>query len=343
MELSLGIPFAHRPEDALQLSAVLSHPDASHWLADHYISVYIDEEYLHRPWDGFFDADMIYTCPFLIHHSVSRATLKNLGISIERYFISILQEQNYIFCCVNKFYIPHYPDYHTQKRAHYIIVYGYDEEKQLFLTADFINGKFERFTCDPFSLEQGIFFCTLGNFELLDKHTNSEVLTHYFDAIFFLKNDQKISYKFNKALLLDSLQCYVEGRKPQGLDYIPYGKNTYEFAFGISILEVCKNIIGESRLMNIKPFYLMKMHKLLMKQRLVYLRDHKYMDNIEEYLLCNNQLQQLYTTLYLLVLKYNMTSWKSEGTKRLIELIQKAESLELRNTAAIISHIHNNA
>ena len=66
------------------------------------------------------------------------------------------------------------------------------------------------------------------------------------------------------------------------------------------------------------------------------------MDNIEEYLLNNDQLQQLYTTLYLLVLKYNMTSWKSEGTKRLIELIQKAESLELRNTTAIISHIHDN-
>ena len=343
IKLPLNTSFAHRPCDALQLSAILAHPDASHWLADHYLDIYIHRDYIHEAWNGFLDADTMYTCPFLIQNSISRTFLEGTRISLPELLIDALKDQHYIFCCVNKFYIPHYVEYHKIKIPHHLIVYGYDTEEKIFFIADFIKGKFRQFTCTSSELEDGIRFCNIENLDQYDSYMGVELFKSYLDPIFFVKLNNKIPYEFNRNLLLCSLNRYIEGQPPQGLDYIPYGLRINELAFGLSLLDICKTIIKETNEFDVKPFYLMKMHKQIMEQRLCYLANNKYIHNIDECLFVNSQLMQLYTTLYMLVLKFDMTSWKSIASNKLIDLIQEAEKLEHHNTDAIISHILNDS
>ena len=44
-QLPLNFLTPHRPEDAVHLSAILSHPHGQDWLADHYINIYMHKDY----------------------------------------------------------------------------------------------------------------------------------------------------------------------------------------------------------------------------------------------------------------------------------------------------------
>lgn len=336
-KLPLNYTYPHRPEDALQLSAVLSHPDGKHWLADHYIDIYMHRDYIHEPWEGFFDADKCISCPFIRYHSMSRSALLDMQINLMDFLEYMLSDGNYIHCRVNKFYIPFFQEYNKEKSAHGAILCGYDKETGQFLLADFISGKFKQFACDRIALEKAIRHCNLDDVDKCDVYYGRELLQSHFDTISFYKVNSQISYIFNRELLVDSLQIYLESKRPQGIDFVPYGLYTSQLDWGISVLDKCIEVINQVGQIRVRPLYLMKIHKQIMQQRLQYLRDNWDIHNINDSLNTNSELMQRYTRLYLLALKYDNSSWSTERCDIMIQLIEEAKELEYRNTVRILS------
>lgn len=182
--------------------------------------------------------------------------------------------------------------------------------------------------------------CTIDKFDELDAYLSPDILYQYFESIILLKVDHNIQYTFNKDLLVDSLERYIEGKSPTGLDYIPYGYEPYKLTFGSNVLKVYKEKIKGCSGINPRPLYLMKMHKEMMRDRLQYLVEKQYLQrNISECIAENNELIQLFTQIMMLSLKYNATFINEDRVAHLEELITLAMNKDIDSTKLILGSL----
>lgn len=340
IRLPLDVPYTHRPEDALQLAAVRSHPDGEHWLADHYVDLYIHKDYTNEPWEGFWDANMLFACPFIIYNSIASESLVNMNLCLTDFVISMLRDRNYVYCSMNQAYIPRFAS-NPIRSSHGATIYGYDSESETFLLADFINGKYTHFTCDKASLEKAIRYCNTAYLDNFDPYIGIDLLNAHLGTISFLKVNSNVHYEFNREYLVNSLSNYLEGRGPQGFNYVPYGRDTYLLDWGIPILDRYQEVVQNSDRVYIKFLYLLKMHKQIMQQRLQYLVKNRYVRAIDDCLNLNYELMQKYTQAYLIELKCDVKGLSTPSRQTLIERIEEAKQLERLNTINILKYIRN--
>lgn len=337
-KLPFDVPYVHRPEDALQLAAIRSHPDGQHWLADHYIDLYIHKDYINEPWEGFWDANMLFACPFIIYNSIASASLINMNICLTDFVLSMLQEGNYVYCSLNQAYIPRFSS-NPLRSSHGTTIYGYHPESGDFLLADFINGKYQTYLCNKSSLENAIRYCSTEYLDNYDPYIGMDLLNAHLGTISLLKVNRNVSYELNSEYLVDSLKNFLNGGHPLGFNYAPYGRSTYDLDWGLSIFDRYKEVLQRTNQVYIKFFYLLKMHKQIMHQRLQYLASNHYIQNIDNCLNVNNELIQRYTRAYLMVLKSNLSTKQPNLRHWLIEQLQEAKNLELLNTLDILKHL----
>lgn len=152
--LAVANPYiTHTPVIANMLSILQTNPNTESWIANHFVNIFINRDGI---FDNFYDRNMFfYGCPWLQVNQIRREVVLRICHRITDYVKALLAEGFYVYAVGNTEYIPAY----RNKRywAHNLLIYGYDDELQLFYISDFfVNGRYERATCSYDELEMAL-------------------------------------------------------------------------------------------------------------------------------------------------------------------------------------------
>lgn len=234
--------------------------------------------------------------PFLLNHGLIKrdyiaAPVTSLQVvdwaSIAR---NALSNYKYVFGLFNDEDVPQKPCYNKRYFPHDYLLYGYDNDG--FISAAYLNDKhFHEFKI------------TYNDFNSAVRSLKQDQFIH------LLEYDNSLSLGFMPNLVKEALNDYITS-KNMTQDGTIYGINAFKY--------FAEELIHNRTRIDERAICFLREHKLLMKKRLEYMMEEKYIkydiDTINKYDLNINQLQKA----ILLTIKYN-----------------------IRNNSGILSQIHN--
>lgn len=341
--LAVANPYiTHTPIIANMLSILQTNPNTESWIANHFVNIFINRDGI---FDNFYDRNMFfYGCPWLQVNQIRREVVLRICHRITDYVKALLAEGFYVYAVGNTEYIP---AYHNKRYwAHNLLIYGYDDELQLFYISDFfVNGRYERATCSYDELEMAL--------------QTSNMNRHFVNLIYGIKL-KEIEYVFELDWLnemlkehLNSENLFCKYRTRQDEEYYSNkeGNKYYHFAFsemktkyyfGISYYDKISEMILDNSPKLMRPLDLIYEHKLMMSNRVEFLHQNGYLAG-EDYILLSKECKRLIDkTLVLrnLWIKYRMTMGSLNSTKslkRVYDYALESKNLDIEFTKHLIS------
>lgn len=341
--LAVANPYiTHTPVIANMLSILQTNPNTESWIANHFVNIFINRDGI---FDNFYDRNMFfYGCPWLQVNQIRREVVLRICHRITDYVKALLAEGFYVYAVGNTEYIP---AYHNKRYwAHNLLIYGYDDELQLFYISDFfVNGRYERATCSYDELEMAL--------------QTSNMNRHFVNLIYGIKL-KEIEYVFELDWLnemlkehLNSENLFCKYRTRQDEEYYSNkeGNKYYHFAFsemktkyyfGISYYDKISEMILDNSPKLMRPLDLIYEHKLMMSNRVEFLHQNGYLAG-EDYILLSKECKRLIDkTLVLrnLWIKYRMTMGSLNSTKslkRVYDYALESKNLDIEFTKHLIS------
>lgn len=246
--------------------------------------------------DFYLNNGLIHTssCPFIEQNSISREIVKRVSCLIS-FIIECIREKNYIYVLADISKISRYSV--NENKNHEIFLYGFDIHQELFFIADYIQGKYIQFTASFKEVEEAI--------NDINKK-KSDHLNH----IEIWKYIPESSYSFDIIHVRNQLFEYVNNINSSDKyrqKTTPYSFRTYGLHVFDIILNHLQNVQNSNGRLDIRPFYLLYTRYKLMCDRLKYMKEKGYMDDISDYFEAYAKLTQLAEINSKLVLKYNLT------------------------------------
>ncbi|MEK4362123.1 hypothetical protein MKX68_06350 [Paenibacillus sp. FSL M8-0212] len=238
------------------------------WVYNNFIQI----QYVHDWNTLFFDKhhQLLDNCPWLAKYRIPINLVNEKWDEKKDFFIQTIEEEYYIYCYVDRFYLPSSTSFHKEHNYHEVLVFGFDLEKNVFYLADNLaNGKY-------ITLEINV-----TDFVAAFENVYSD--NDFFTGIHIMKKraeDTSIDVK----QIFNSFQDFIDSRKTNNLEYnvdVVYGQE--------ALNQVRLNVIDrkESKVkLDVRAFHLLWEHKKLMSLRLEFLyqknliREHSY---VEEY------------------------------------------------------------
>lgn len=341
--LAVANPYiTHTPVIANMLSILQTNPNTESWIANHFVNIFINRDGI---FDNFYDRNMFfYGCPWLQVNQIRREVVLRICHRITDYVKALLAEGFYVYAVGNTEYIP---AYHNKRYwAHNLLIYGYDDELQLFYISDFfVNGRYERATCSYDELEMAL--------------QTSNMNRHFVNLIYGIKL-KEIEYVFELDWLnemlkehLNSENLFCKYRTRQDEEYYSNKEENkyYHFAFsemktkyyfGISYYDKISEMILDNSPKLMRPLDLIYEHKLMMSNRVEFLHQNGYLAG-EDYILLSKECKRLIDkTLVLrnLWIKYRMTMGSLNSTKslkRVYDYALESKNLDIEFTKHLIS------
>jgi len=248
-------------------------------------------------WDVYFfdNHDLIFEiCPFLEKYSVDRNLLLKWS-NFTDFIIELINNETYIWCHIDRFYIPSFAQYKNQSDFHEILIHGYDITNNLIYFSD--------------NLADGVFkksFCTFEemNFAFINVKSDHDYVTR----VNLIKRkiiNNLYSYTFNREHMLDSFHRYLFSKR--NFDLInPSTNSIYGIKIYDNLITTVEYTKGKNKDLDIRAFHLIWEHKKIMVERLKYLIDSSYLINSEELLSEYEIIEQDSLILRNLVIKYNL-------------------------------------
>ena len=324
--------FACMPMDANIQAILLPHDEMKSWVLSQFVSLWACDDTQEDFFVYFVNPDYWFGCPYLFTEELHKSLILGTNNNIIDFIKNCIDRDTYIIPAVDRYYIPACnSEIHC---FHECLIYGYDDAKEILYFADF---------CPKYSFTT----CTYKEFKLaFYEHKN------YFDwsnVVRFAKYDSKREHpKFEICLttnldftvLLNLLYDYRDGINSQLRYHIKQEYGDY-FSFrygGLRIYEKFEEHLlkcfSQETQIRIKVFYLLKAHKLIMKERLEYFESQCGIDFSISLSNCNKLIQDA-DILLSLILKYNVTR---KGQESILKLL-KAISLDDKNLTEDIIRI----
>ncbi|WP_042199095.1 hypothetical protein [Paenibacillus camerounensis] len=211
----------------------------------------------------FFDNhDLLFeTCPYVTKTSINRELI-NRWTSFKEFITYSIDENLYIWCHLDRFFIPSFSEYQNNNRFHETLIYGYDTEKNIIYISDNLQGGAYKTTQ-----------CTFEEAEAAFQNVESEY--EFINKVNLIKKNSIIdfdSHAFNREYLIDSLQRYLYSKRsfdlinPKVLNI--YGLNVYHH-----LISTITHHKKDTPKLDIRVFHLLWEHKKLMVMRLEYLHE----------------------------------------------------------------------
>lgn len=328
--------FACMPMDANIQAILLPHAEMKSWILSQFISLWACDDVQEDFFVYFVNPDYWFGCPYLFTEELHKSLIFGSSCSKIDFVKNCIDHDTYIIPTVDTFYIP---AYHSNIHSfHECLIYGYDDEKELLYIADF---------CPSYSFTT----CTYAEFERASyEHKN------YFDwsnVVRFAKYDAKrehpkfeicLSTNLDFSVMLNLLYDYRDGINSQLRYHIKQEFGDY-FSFrygGLRIYEKFREHLvkcfNQEIKIRIKVFYLLKAHKLIMKERLEYLESVCEIDFSIPLSNCIKLLQDV-DLLLSLILRYNISF---KGQERILKLLKNISLLDKQLTEDIIRILEKN-
>lgn len=248
----------------------------------------------------------------------------------------IINEDYYVYLCVMTDCISAYKQ---MKGPHDMMIYGYDDEKQILYIADFFNQRYS--------------FSTTSYNEFLNAVDFSQKeYTHFWvfhDDIIMMKPCYYDNKVFFPDRVKESLADYINA-EPSKFIYTRIRENTSSEMFKYLYGKDCYKILHHHIEHNLRTnellqywkhaFHLMSEHKFLMCERIKYMGNSGFLLDWKKYLLEYKNLFELHKLCETMYLKYAITRQQKVLNKIMVRL-QGIEKIETDLLTDIIENIND--
>ncbi len=294
------------------------------WVLSNYIQINAFKDILKRQ-DVFleFYGPQGFTAAFLNTQLVLWSVFTQLNIDINDYIMKHIDQNYYLYFQVDEFFIHNRRAYQKQHYIHDLLVYGYDEEKQIYNVVGYNN--------DFIYIESTI---TFEEFKQAFLNNNIDKDKNYWaDRIFMFQYKKNSKYEFNLDLVKHLLKEYLNSENSYER-YNRFDNPTKEKVYGIEVYNKvlehldyakhdikCFKHLPEGHLDN-RLFRLIMEHKQLMAMRLEYINKNivDISDLVKEY----GDVVKISHNSILLSIKYEIT----QNKKTLDHLIEDVKMIQ---------------
>lgn len=266
--------------DAYPLSVLPAHGnDYLEWFLSNYIQLNANKDIVkeNNVFLEFYGPQALKS-PFLNKQNILWSAFTNLGINVHDYVKLHIDQEYYIYCQVDEYYIPNRQAYQAYHFIHDLFVYGYNDIDRIYYilgyNKDFI---FSESTCSYNDFEKGF----RNNFMDKTKFVWSDKI-----RVFQYNNTYK--YHFNLELVKHLLTEYLSGQNSyETLNR--FDEPRYDRVYGIDVFDkvlehltiVKENSLSVNKSKEIyldnRIFRLIMEHKKIMMMRMKYINEH-FMD-----------------------------------------------------------------
>lgn len=319
--------------DSYPISIMKAHGDEYlKWVLSNYIQLNAFKDIIKRQ-DVFleFYGPQGFTAPFLNTQLVLWSAFTNLEININDYIIKHIEQEYYLYFQVDEYYIHNRKAYKNQHYIHDLLIYGYDEEEEIYNVVGYNQDFIYRESTVTFKEFQEA-FCNNN----IDKEEN-----YWADRIFMFKYKDS-NYEFNIDLIKHLLTEYLNSKNTYER-YNRFNNPTREKVYGLEtynkVLEhldyakrdiKCFKHLPEGHIDN-RMFRLIMEHKQLMLMRLEYINKNitDISNIIKEYTL----VVKIAQNSILLSIKYEITHSKKilDSLIENIKMIQEKDNILLND------------
>lgn len=299
------------------------------WLLNYFIKLF-GWDSCNMDYEDFWFLD----CPALQYERLDRKIIVHKWGNYLSFIKDVINEEYYVYLCVKTSCIR---EYSHMNAPHDMMIYGYDDDKQIVYAADFFNQKYT-FSIVPYNeLENALEY-------------SDRTYTHYWvfhDDIIMMKANYDDNNIFLPRRVKESLLDYINSapskyiytrireNTPSEMDKYLFGKDCYKILYSHLNYNLSTNdLIGTWK----HSFHLMSEHKKIMCERIKYMGNNGYLLNWEEYfekitLLANEQ--KICENLYI---KYVVAKQKKE-LERILNKTKQIESIECDLLECIVNDI----
>lgn len=271
-------------------------------------------------------------CPFIVESILPRNSYKSFCNSITEYLIKWIDLEQYIYLVADgsQFEGCFTKEYYN----HDIFISGYDMEKRVFFVHDFIF--------------DGLYKCVEIPFEQMERayenvNPEDDYINESYGGITLWKYNDTAEYSLNMKLIRQELYNYlnavnVHTRENFTRDEVR-NKDLYRNQmYGIRVYEFIRNMLKEKDMYVISVVHDFYDHKLLMVERLKYLRDKFDNAGFESYIADYVQLREKMNTCCMLLIKYETVERQSYADK-VFEILDECERQEKETLSGLLSFL----
>ena len=218
------------------LGILQSYPQTEDWIFQNFIQVVYyentNDQYLHEMTGSLLDLEsglwligQYSYCPFFSQYILNREILHQCSKDVVTFFKKMLDNDYYVNLYINHRMLSNTPFYGKEDHDNPVMIYGYDDETQEFLTAGYFYHNLHGF--------HKILYQDFVQAEKNVRNAN-DYSNDYIQRIQLLQFRSCIKYAFHKEELLQSLSDYLESRDHTNKLYFISDKKYY---YGLSFYE----------------------------------------------------------------------------------------------------------
>lgn len=263
------------------LFSILGNNEATKdWIYSNYIQFFINKDLESNCWGDFYfpmpyETRLYDCCKWLNCQKFNKGFVKETFDSVVDFVKQQIDKNRYVTCCVDFKEIT--SSFISYNYMHDLLVYGYDDEKQVLLCADFL---FERNT------KYGFYECSYDDF---GRAYSNDFMNHRVDylndLVYTLELKESCDYEYSVKNLIYWLKEYKESAMPEywkGFNFC----NSKNIVWGLDYYLVLADYFSNRRVARseLMVFYLLQDHASLMCERIAFLNQRGNLDEfINEY------------------------------------------------------------
>lgn len=266
----------------------------------------------------------------LLDYQFLNELIKNKNIDIAKLLMDAIDNNQYIYMGIDKFYINYYNQYNKCHSGHHLFINGYNLSQKYFITHDnFKGGKY----CErniSFETIKAAFYSLLGN-QLLQEEA-------YVGGIAFIKYKVRNWHQKLPNMFSTNLSKIILSIK----EYLMYPElcarfnNNYNYTFGIECYKELENLILIDGFtlhteVDFRAFCCMRDHKKIMVFRFKHI-ELKYHCLLTYYIQHMEEIEHELSLIIMLIIKYNINHKQNTLYKAITKLNNvKQKELQLLN------------
>ncbi|MBB6024301.1 hypothetical protein HNR77_005409 [Paenibacillus sp. JGP012] len=267
---------------------------------------------------------------FTMHHYEKRVLAKWCD-DITQFIIDAIDEGNYLYLSIDRYYISSYRQYGKWHEPHDMLIYGYNQQKSVFYIADFFKSTYSFSETDFESVNKAF----------LSPYSEGE----WFKGVQILKlNDYKKEFRLDLNYLIKQLKEYLYETK-SSVDYKLIeepGSDTDSWGIGVYPFLI-KHIIENKEYVFslIRSLHLLYDHKEMMLRSLEYLNSLNHITQYNLHYETYTDIKKQCLILRNIALKY-MYSESKKNTEHIVDLISQIETKEKKAVQELIMDLEDN-
>jgi hypothetical protein len=248
---------------AYVLSVIQGCEDFEPWFNSSYIQLYVEE----NSGLNFYDYDFShYHIPFLKKHSLPRDIVFNKEEHIIDFTIQWLKEGYYVYHFVDEYYIDTKFSYHRQHFIHEMLLYGYNDEEELFYTSGFDS--------------RGIYTKQTVSYKQFEEaFQKADISVDYQNVVYLWQANDDCRYQFDVDFVKEQLSDYMLSKNTSMRHRMFYPAK--QSVFGLDVYDYLVHHIRQGvhkdEFINVVFFHLLWEHKVNMTERIKYMERLDYL------------------------------------------------------------------